>query len=342
MTETSPWVKFGVVAGLVVLVGLVVGLGFIIKFQIDMTFRQENIEKSLVEMKQLADGIVRSQGGYVSKEDLEKKFKDLDVSLEAIQTDLDTLGADLRGINAIIASSVGYHGTNLPSTGTKPGDGNQPWNVPDPFGYLSNQQNFSINEPFADGVNVPFGQSAFSAWKDKPWGLDVYPRNYNVTTIIGQDADGRHYTYNKFSIDVQGKNYVVPVHNSEFVEVYPEPKLRFSPRLYLAVDGGALIDPGSPETIGTAPEPTASGELTPSVQVVLFSYGKTKVDPDWSILGVGIGYETQANRPALVVSPISYNVGHHIPLVNNLHVGPTVTLDTKGDVGILGGVRVGL
>ncbi|HVI42756.1 MAG TPA: hypothetical protein VM577_19285 [Anaerovoracaceae bacterium] len=326
MNQTSPWVKFGVIAGLVMLVACLI---FVIKNQLDLAARQEAMEKSVVEMKQLGDGIIRSQSQYVSKNDLDQFGKSLSVNLDLIQKDLDTLGANLQGINSIIAASSGFHGTGLPSTNTSPGDNKPPANVPDPYGYLINQQNLAINEPFGS-TQVPFGQTGFSAWKDKPWSLDIYPRNYKVTTVIGQDEDGRHYTYNKFVVDVQGKSYTVPVQESKFEEVYPESKFRFSPRIYLGVDGGAVVNP--------APK----ADLTPNVQVALFSYGKTKVDPDWSILGVGVGYETQASRPVLVVSPAYYNVGHHIPLINNLHVGATVSLDTQGGIGILGGVHVGL
>ena len=326
MNQTSPWVKFGVIAGLLILVA---GLIFVIKNQFDISARQEAIEKSVVEMKQLGDGIVRSQAQYVSKDDLDKFGKQLNLNLDTIQKDLGTLGASMQGINAVVVSTNGFHGTGLPSTGTVPNPDKPTQQVNDPFGYLSNQQILAINEPFGN-VAVPFGQGTFSAWKDKPWGLDIYPRSYNVSTVIGQDEDGRHYTYNKFTVDTQGKTYTIPINSSKFEEVYPEAKFRFSPRIYLGVDGGAVINP--------APK----ADMTPNLQVALFSYGKTKVDPDWSILGVGVGYETQANRPVLVVSPIRYNIGHHIPLVNNLHVGPTVSLDTSGGIGILGGVSVGL
>lgn len=337
MNQTSPWVKFGVIAGLLL---LVVGLLFVIKTQYDISTRQAAIEKSVVEMKQIGDGIVRSQAKYATKDDLEKFGKDLGLNLDLIQKDLDALGADIKGINTILASTPGYHGTGLPSTGTTPGNNPPPTPVPcppggtcpnlDPFGYLSNAQILALNEPFGSNVQIPFGETRFKAWKDKPWDLDVYPRNYAVTTVIGQDEDGRHYTYNKFTIETQGKKYDVPIKDSKFVEQYPESAFRFSPSLSLGLDGGVVVNPS----------PVA--ELTPNLQVSLFNYGRTKIDPDWTFVGVGVGYQTQNNRPAAVLSPINYNVGHQLPLINNLHVGPTVGIDTAGGISVMAGVRVGL
>lgn len=336
MNQTSPWVKFGVIAGLIMLLA---GLIFVIKTQYDISTRQAAIEKSVVEMKQIGDGIARSQAQYATKDDLEKFGKDLGLNLDLIQKDLDKLGADIKGINTILASTPGYHGNGLPSTGTTPGNPPPtpvpcpPGGVclnPDPFGYLSNTQILSLNEPFSSSVQIPFGETRFKAWKDKPWDLDVYPRNYAVTTVIGQDEEGRHYTYNKFTIETQGKKYDVPIKDAKFVEQFPESAFRFSPNLYLGLDGGVVVNPS----------PVA--ELTPNMQVSLFNYGRTKVDPDWTFVGVGVGYQTQNNRPSVVLSPINYNVGHQLPLINNLHVGPTVGIDTAGGVSVMAGVRVGL
>lgn len=325
MNQTSPWTKFGVIAGLIIVIG---GLIFVIKKQSDLADQQALIQQSVIEMKQLGDGIVRSQAQYVSKDDLDQFGKNLGINLDLIQKDLNALGANVQGINSVLVSSSGFQGNNLPSTNTNPGNVSA-GTTPDPYGYLTNQQNFSITETF-DSVSIPFGSANFSAWKDKPWGLDVYKRNYNVSTVIGQDENGRHYTYNKFTVDTQGKTYTIPIASSKFEEVYPNPSFKFSPRFYLGITTGAVINP--------APK----AELTPTAQIDLFSYGKTAIDPDWSILGLGVGYETQLKRPVIVVSPVSYNIGHHIPLMNNLHIGPTMSLDTAGGIGILGAVRVGL
>jgi hypothetical protein len=53
----------------------------------------------------------------------------------------------------------------------------------------------------------------------------------------------------------------------------------------------------------------------------LFSYGKTKYNYDWAILGLGIGYDIVNNTPHLSVIPVKYNVGNHISFMRNTFLG---------------------
>ena len=319
--------KIGVVLGALL---VIVCLIFVIKIQKDISDRQSSIEKSMVEMKQLGDGIVRSQAQYVSKDDLSKFADSIGLNLNDIKSDLKTFHATVEGINNTTVVTPGYHGISLGSSGTKPGDNTTPVVGSDPYGYLKNIQLFGLNEPVGNNTSVPFGQSTFSAWQAKPWGLEVYPRDYDVTTVIGVDNEGKHYTYNKFTITTGGKTYDVPVKSSKFEEVYPTASFSFNPRVYLGVSGGATVNP------------IPHAEMTPVLSVFLFSYGKTKDTPDLALLGLGLGYETQQSRPVVAITPVTYNVGPHIPLLKNLHIAPTITVDNKGSVGVLGGVYVGL
>ena len=56
-----------------------------------------------------------------------------------------------------------------------------------------------------------------------------------------------------------------------------------------------------------------------------------------------MGYEIVAQRPAIVLNPISFNIGKVLPvgLVDNTYVGPSVQMDTKGDVSVGAGLSVG-
>jgi len=333
------WVIIGVVAGL-----LLFGTAGVIfwKIQQDANERQKALEQNITEMKQLQDGIVRSQAQYGTKEDLEKIAKSLDLNLEAIKKDLDSLHAEVKGINVIIASTPGYNGSGLPSTGTIPRkdppiepteclpDGTCP-NL-DKYGYMTNAQRMALFEPFTSALNIPFGETVFKAWQKDPWDVKVFPRNYNVTTVIGQDEDGKHYTYNKFTIETEGKTYEVPISKANFVEKFPDPSFHINPKVHLTVGGGIITNP--------VPSP----EFTPSLQLFVFSYGKTKttVDTQWSLLGIGVGFETQQVLPALIVSPAKYNLGNAIPVIENLHIGPSVSVDIKGQFSVLGELSVAL
>ncbi len=330
------WTKFGIGAGVL---ALVAALLLIIKWQHDTMRKQEAIEQSVVEMKKLNEDIIRSQSKYISKEDLDKYAKEWDINLEIIRQDLKTLGAEVQGISHFLTTTPGWNGTDLPSTGETPG-GNGPPTVecpdgeevecPDPYGYQSNRQILALNEPFGNNKYVPFGSVGFSAWKQNPWDVNIFPRTYSVTSVLGQDKNGKHYMHHKFMITSQGKTHPIEIQDAKFVEVYPEPELRFNPRLFLGVDGGMHVNP------------LPQAEFTPTLQVFFASYGKTNIAPEWTFAGVGVGFETQAKNVNLTVTPFLYNLGQHLPLVDNLHVGPSVSVNTSGSFSVLGGIRVGL
>jgi hypothetical protein len=332
--------KAGIAAGVV---ALIAALCFVIWYQHQMLQKQAALETQIVEMKKLQDGVVRAQASYVSKDDLKKFAKDNGVDLGPIQDDLKKLNAEIQGINKVVVVTPGFTGTNLPSTGTTPRtdpgttpavvtcpDGSKK-NCPDvdPFGYTKSAQVLKLDEPFGEHTNVPWGSVSFSAWRDKPWDLTVTPREYTMMTVLSTDESGRHFVHNKLAITVDGKPYTLPIASSQFVEQYPDSSFRFDPSLYLGVDAGVTFKP-------------VAGEVTPNLQMFLFSYGRTKINPDWIFLGLGLGYETQSNNLGFIVSPVDYNLGKLLPLIDNLYLGPSLSFDASGNVGLLAGVRVGL
>src|SRR5690242_8223510 len=108
--KPAPWVKVSIIVGSVL---LLIFLLLIVKMQRDIINKQSQLETSLVEMKQLGDGIVRSQASYVSRRDLEEFAKNSNVNLEPIEEDLKKLGAEVKGISSILVASPGYTGSNL-------------------------------------------------------------------------------------------------------------------------------------------------------------------------------------------------------------------------------------
>lgn len=313
--------------GAVLLVG---ALGFIIYKQMEIAKRQEAIEQNVIAQKQLVDGIVRSQNTWATRDDVEKAIKDNGVNLKAIQEDLDKLHAEVAAVNVILARSRGQTGTNIPTT---PGPSTNPNPIdptnPDPYGYMKRQQTLALNEDFGN-IKIPIGSVGFSAWQEKPWNYDIKARDYKVTTVVGTDENQRQYFYNKFTVAVDGKEYTVPVVKAETKQVYPEAKFSWlNPRLFAGADGVVQLNP-------------VKGEFIPNINVQLMSYGRYKTQPDFSILQVGVGYGVDSRRPQVVVSPVQYNVGKHIPLMNNTYIGPTLSVGTDGNIGVGGGIRIGL
>ena len=318
--------KIGIAGSVLLISG---ALAFVIKTQNDTIQRLRAIETSIVQSKDIGDGIVRAQSTYVTKKDLEKILADQGYDIKEMRKDLRLLGADVKGISTIKVSTPGYSGHNIPSTEVTPNPNPPDTNTPvQDFGYLSGTQWLELTEPFEDGKVLPFGKAGFSAWQAKPWDLSVYPREYQATTVLTQDAQGRHYAYSRFQISVQGKTYTIPIEDAKIIEEFPSPKFHFNPRLYMGVDIGGVTSPLTPE-------------VTPNLGLSFFSYGRTKIAPEWSFGTVGIGYATQTQVPVILVAPVNYNIGTKLPLIENLHIGPSISLDVQGNLGIYIGTRVG-
>ena len=312
---------------------LIAALLLIIKYQYDAMEKQEAIANSLVEQKQLTDKIARAQAQYVTEKSLEAYAKSLDTKLKPIRDDLKKLDGEIKGVGAVKVVTVGYKGKDISSDTSVPRPKDEqplPGDDLDPWNYQRAQQKLKLSEPFTNDQKVPWGEVGFKAWEQEPWDLVVHSRNYQVVNVLGQDEEGRHYVYNKFSIEVEGKKYDIKIDDSKFVEEYPKSKFRLSPSLYLGVGTGVYL----------TEEPQWA--VTPNIQMFIASYGRTKLVPEWVFLGVGLGYEALEQRFNFLLSPVGYNIGTHIPLIKNLYIVPTVTIDPKGDFTILGGVSVGL
>lgn len=315
---------------------LFAAIAFIIFKQVENSNRQLAIETQVTQQKTLIDGIVRSQGTWATKGDMDKFITDNGVNLKAIQDDLAKLQASVTAANTITVVSNGQQGSNLPSTGTGATNPNPSGTTCkdgtncDPFGYAKKEQDLDLSEDFGT-AKVPIGKVGFSAWQDKPWSVDIKPREYDVTNVVGTDENQKVYVYNKFNVKVDGKTYEVPIKTAQMQQEYPTAQWSWwNPRLFLGADGG----------IGVTP--TVHGEFTPSLSLGIMSYGQYKSQPDFSVLEVGVGWGTVAQRPQFLITPVAYNVGKHIPFMRNMYLGPSVHVGTDGEVSVMAGLRVGL
>lgn len=323
------WQGKAIAAG--VLLILIAVLIFIVKVQYDTIDRLKHIETSVVESKELSNQVLRAQSNYATDKDLKTLMEKQGFDIGELKKDLRKLGGQVQGVHTVQVVTPGFVGTDLKTTETgeenpsppKPGEP-----LEDKYGYFDKTQWYHLNEPFEDQTAVPIGKVGFSAWKEKPWSVEVLPRKYGSTTVLGQDEEGRHYAYSKFTIEVDGKTYKIPIDESQIVEKYPTAKFHFNPRLYLGIDGGFVFTP------------PLHGEVIPNIGLSFFSYGKTKVSPDFSFLTLGVGYAMQAQTLVFILAPVNYNIGKPIPLIDNLHIGPAISLDINGDLGLYLGARV--
>lgn len=317
--------------GAVLVIGI---LGFIVFKQVENSNRQIAIQTELVAQKQLIDGVVRSSAQWTTKDDMDKFIKDSGVNLKAIQDDLNSLNAQITAANNVVVTSVGQKTGNLPSTGTGPSNPNptvDPKN-PDPFGYSAKEQDLALNEDFGT-LKAPIGTVGFSAWQKTPWNIDIKPREYHVVSVIGTDENQRMYVENKFTLKVDNKNYDIPIKSAATEQIYPTAKFSWwNPRLFLTVGGGVNLT--------KAP---IQGSANAGLTVGIMSYGQYKTTPAISILQLGVVYETGTQRPAVVINPVNFNIGGILPkgLVDNTYLGPSLQMDTAGNVIAGANVSVG-
>jgi hypothetical protein len=312
-------------------------LSFVIYNQASSAKQQAAIQQQLIQQKTLVDGLVQSANQYTTKSDLQAFIQQNTGDLKAIQNNLNSLGAQLTAANVITADSTGQSASNLPSSSTGgstnpnpvspvvencPNGGTVTCPTTDPYGYDHTQQNFALSEDFPS-LKIPFGTASFSAWQADPWSINVEPREYKVTSIVGTDENQRVYIDNKFTITEGTQTYTVPIKTDQTEQVFPSPKFSWwNPQLAVGVDGGLSL----------TRFPGIQGEVAPSLNFGVMSYGKYKTQPDVSVLQLGAAYESVTKRPGLVITPVALSLGILTPLLHNTYIAPSVHISTDGTV----------
>jgi hypothetical protein len=285
------------------------------------------LQQNMIEFKQLADGIARSQSQFATKDDVAKFASDNQINIQAIQDDMTKLGATMSSVNVAKATSQAQVVSNVASTST--GTTNTT-NAPEIATLNQAEQKLQLNEKFGT-LSVPIGSVGFSSWQSSPWSINLPQRTYNIDTVIGITEKQQNVVYNKLTISVDGKGYQIPISSSKTETVYPAAKLTlWNPRILMGLDVGVNLNHLQPE-------------LSPSINLGIASYGQYLVNPDWSFLEIGASWQAVNGRPALMITPFAWNIGKHFfsPLMENTYVGPSISWASDGTITTSAGIRVG-
>ena len=302
-------------------------LYIVYQYYIISSYKEQQTQIS-IQQKQLLDDIIRAQKNVVTKTDLEKISKDLDIKLDPIREDLKKFSADIKGINSVTVVSPGYTGTYV-SDKTTPKDPKESTVSPEAVDFvLKNTQGLSLYEPFENN-KIKIGEVSFSSWRKEPWSVNMYPKTYRLVNVIGSDENGSNYVYNKFFIDVNGKSYPIKIQSSVYSEDTIQSKFRFSPKLYLGINTKLYVN-------------NVSLDFGPSLSMFLFSYGKFIKNPDWIFIGPGFDGAINKKNIGINVGLFGYNVGKHIPFMSNLFIGPDISVDADKNLAIAIGFKAGL
>lgn len=151
--------------------------------------------------------------------------------------------------------------------------------------------------------------------EDKRWKTGTYPLEFYTKVIETENKDGSFNRYAEVTLEnnqmkeTKGKEFSVKVKDVKW-EKFEQSAKSFSwlnPRLGLSGIFTADI-------------------FAPSLDISLSSYGKTDVDMDWRffIFSLGVASIDGGSEFAGAFSPVQWNFGRAVPLIENAFIGPAV------------------
>jgi hypothetical protein len=76
--------------------------------------------------------------------------------------------------------------------------------------------------------------------------------------------------------------------------------------------------------------------------MAFMNYGRYVATPDLAVLQIGVAVNTLDKKGYISLTPVSYNIGKHIPFVKNTYLGLSVNAAIDGTIAVTGGLKVGL
>lgn len=170
-----------------------------------------------------------------------------------------------------------------------------------------------------EGKKYPIGNVYYNFGLDENedrWTSQLFKLDLYTNIVMSEREDGTYdkvvesYIRSDFIKEYANIKYPINVDNVTWAKRKIKiKKFRWNPNVNLGLVAGT-------ETIA------------PTLGISLFSYGRTKVDNDLLFLNVYTGGNTDSATIGVV--PIQYNIGKHLPLINNTFIGPSIGLTNDG------------
>lgn len=154
---------------------------------------------------------------------------------------------------------------------------------------------------------------------EKKWKTGTYPLNLHATVVQTENEAGKSNVYVDLFVEKKDKKFPIDIKDVQWVRKEIKNK-RFSFNTRLGFTG----------FIGN--------DVYPGVDISLFSYGRTKRDLDWRFVTVGVGGNKDSMRGYF--SPVQYNIGNFVPLIENMYIGPSIGIDEDLELEYGGGISV--
>jgi hypothetical protein len=140
---------------------------------------------------------------------------------------------------------------------------------------------------------------------------------------LATKEDGSHDVYSHVRLNVDGKDFDLPIRDARWTETMPEARWRWSSKVYLGPGIGLSILPRLQASSGFA------------LQASIGSYGKTTTIPRFAVGLLGVGYDFGVKAPTLSLTPALWNAGEVIPWVDALYLGPSMFVGFDGSISVL-------
>lgn len=290
----------------------------------------------------LGHGITLSGEKPGSSKDVEGAAKDAGVDTDTVKRDAKSKGAELTGTNTTTFGPSGGTKTGLPSTTSTPVPPRVPpasSAAPTPpvtpvpaHPFERTVERLDLHETYA-GLSkpVPLGFVEFQASKPEgPWSQTLFPRRYTVATVLSTQEDGSHDVYSRVGLDVNGETFTLPIAKGLWTETRPEPKLRWSSKLYLGPSFGVSI------------LPSLATSSSASLQFSIASYGQTTTLPSFAFGLLGVGFDFSQKKPVFAITPAAWNVGEPMPWIDSLYLGPSLLVTPDGTFSVVGTIAAKL
>ena len=334
----------------VILACLLAIMAYTIKSQRDII---NALQQNSDQQRFLKDDITAIKASQLTDDNFNKKLAALNMDMDTLKTDLKATNSTITSILVSTNTTPGVVITNGTNTGfiprpqpTTDTTGTIPAPTPptpqgttsdgqpcfaDKYGYFAKIPYYNISEPTKNNQQIPFGQVQFDVQKPAPWNVTVYPREYTTSVAIATDTLGNKTAYSKMTIKSQDKIYSLPETQVQYYERLPSASFSFwNPRLFLTA-GGAM---NMTQTKGSA---------NAGIVLGIMSYGQLKSNPDISVLQIGAAYQSGTNKASVIINPINFNIGKLLSkgLMNNTYIGPSIQVDTGGNIFAGGNISLG-
>lgn len=175
----------------------------------------------------------------------------------------------------------------------------------------------------SDGAEFPIAWAMFrpNQTKDKLWNTGTYPIKFYTDIIETEEPSGKYSRYVELNIrndqmkETKGNIYPLKITDIKWAKNPIKTKhfYLWNPRIGIQMM-------------------FTSEFFAPSLDLSIASYGRTKRDMDWRFIIPSIGGANNKDGTEIVFgfTPIQWNFGNIVPLVENMFLGPTVAWNIEG------------